>query len=138
MTSAGIESISLFSALSPRDLDRVAAVTRMVRLEVGHVVVYEGEFAFNFYAITKGAAEVRRHGESVAALGAGDVFGEMGVVPDDGHRWTRRRGATVIVTSPTEAIVIDGSEFRGLVKDIPALREGIHALDAERSRPPGA
>jgi CRP-like cAMP-binding protein len=132
MESADIESIPLFAQLSDDERRRVAAVVRTARLEVGQVVVNEGEFAFDFYAITRGAAEVKRSGERVAVLGAGDVFGEMGVVPNDAHRSTRRRGATVIVTEPIEAMVIDGSELRSLVDDIPALGDAIRRTAAER------
>jgi CRP/FNR family cyclic AMP-dependent transcriptional regulator len=132
MTSADIESIPLFAGLSSDDLARVAAVTRTLRLDTGQVVVNEGEFAFDFYAIKRGAAEVQRGGERVAVLGTGDVFGEMGVVGDDAGRAKRRRAASVVVTSPTEAIVIDGSHFRRLTEDIPALRDAIRATVSER------
>ena len=56
----------------------------------------------------------------------------MGVVPDDAWHWTRRRDASVIVTAPTEAVVIDGGEFRRLIEDIPALRSAIEVLAAKR------
>ncbi|HWC85469.1 MAG TPA: cyclic nucleotide-binding domain-containing protein [Solirubrobacteraceae bacterium] len=133
MTEAGIESIPLFAALSPRERTRVAAVTRSLQFEVGQVVVQEGEFAFNFYAIKEGMAEVRHRGEQMAVLRAGDVFGEMGVVRDDARRWTRRRRATVIVTSPTHALVIDGVDFRRLTEEIPALRDAVRATAAGRA-----
>jgi CRP-like cAMP-binding protein len=122
----------VFSALSPDDRARLASAARPVRFDQEQVVVNEGEFAFDFYAIRHGAAEVRRGGERVAHLGPGDVFGEFGVVPGDPWHWTRRRGATVISTMPTEMIVIDGSDFRRLLEDIPALRDAIRAMSLAR------
>jgi CRP-like cAMP-binding protein len=133
MKAADIESIPLFARLSPDERARVATVSRMVTLNVGQVVLNEGEFAFDFYAIKQGSAEVRRGGERVASLGAGDVFGEMGVVPPDAGSWKRRRAASVIVTAPTEAIVIVGSDFRRLTEDIPTLRDAVRATVAERT-----
>jgi CRP-like cAMP-binding protein len=130
MNAADIEAIPLFARLSREDKTRVAAVTRSLRFDVGHVVLNEGEFAFDFYAITKGAAEVRRGDDYLARLGPGDVFGELGVVPTDTYRWTRRRSATVIVTAPTEAIAIDGHDLRELTEEIPALRQAIVATAA--------
>jgi CRP-like cAMP-binding protein len=130
-----IGSIPLFAGLAAAEQERVAEVSRTVRFDVGHVIVNEGEFAFNFYAIADGAADVVRAGERLAALGPGDVFGELGVVPGEGRRWTRRRGASVIVTAPTEAIVIDGADFRRLTEELPPLREAVLATVAERSRP---
>jgi cAMP-dependent protein kinase regulator/CRP/FNR family cyclic AMP-dependent transcriptional regulator/cGMP-dependent protein kinase 2 len=132
MKIADIESIPLFARLAPDDRARVATVTRALQLDVGEVVVNEGEFAFDFYAIKQGAAEVQRGGEHVATLGPGDVFGEMGVVSNDARHWKRRRGASVIVTEPTDAIVIDGSDFRRLTEDIPTLRDAIRATAGER------
>jgi CRP-like cAMP-binding protein len=91
--------------------------------------VNEGEFAFDFYAIKRGGAEVRRGGEHVADLGPGDVFGEFGVVPGDPEHWNRRRGASVIATKSTEAIVSDGTDFRRLLEAIPTLREAIRTTN---------
>jgi CRP-like cAMP-binding protein len=98
-------------------------------------VVNEGEFAFDFYAITDGEADVRRGGQPVAVLRAGDFFGELGVVRGDAYRWSRRRSATVVITVPTTAIAISGSDFRRLVEDIPALANAVRAAAAERSIP---
>jgi CRP-like cAMP-binding protein len=132
MQTADIESIPLFARLSPDERARVATFTHALQLDVGQVVVHEGEFAFDFYAIKQGAAEVQRAGEHIAALGPGAVFGELGVVPKDAHHWKRRRGASVVVTAPTEVIVIDGSDLRRLAEDIPTLRDAIRATAAER------
>jgi hypothetical protein len=40
----------------------------------------------------------------------------------------------VIVIAPTEAIVIDGRDFRRLTKEIPALGDAIRATADERGR----
>jgi CRP-like cAMP-binding protein len=130
--TAEIETIPLFAVLAPAERARVDSVTRLVQFKAGQVMVNEGEFAFDFYVIKDGAAEVRRSGEHIASLGPGDVFGEFGVVPGTAHRWTRRRGATVVATEPTEAIVIAGDEFRRLTNDIPALGDAIRDMAAQR------
>jgi CRP/FNR family transcriptional regulator, cyclic AMP receptor protein len=130
MTNGDLQSIGVFSGLSAGELARVAGVARPMHFEAGHVIVSEGEFSFGFYALVSGAADVVVHGEKVRRLGAGDVLGEIGVVPQQGHRWTRRRSATVIATEPTEAISIDGDEFRRLAGEIPALAVAVDALAA--------
>jgi CRP/FNR family cyclic AMP-dependent transcriptional regulator len=132
MQRADIESLPTFASLSPDEQARVATAARPVHFDAGQVIVQEGEFSFDFYAITEGAAEVCHGDKHVADLGAGDVVGEMGVLPMGGRRWTRRRAATVVVTAPTDAIVIDGDEFRRLAEDIPALGDAVRALAAER------
>lgn len=132
MDTADVASVPIFAGLSPGDVSRVAAVSRPVHFAVGNVVVKEGEFAFDFYAITQGGADVQRAGERVATLGPGDFFGEIGVVSDKTRRWSRRRGASVIITAPTDAIAIAGTEFRCLAEEIPALGDAIRAAAAQR------
>ncbi|HYY74277.1 MAG TPA: cyclic nucleotide-binding domain-containing protein [Solirubrobacterales bacterium] len=132
MKSAEIESIPLFERLSPDERERVAAVARPERFEPGHTIVGEGEFSFDFYAITEGSAEVRRGDEAIAVLGPGDIAGEAGVVPRGG--WSRRRGASVTATEPTTTIAIAGTDLRRLLEEIPALREAILEVIASRER----
>jgi CRP-like cAMP-binding protein len=91
MESVDLETVPLFAGLAPEDGDRVAAVARLLRWNAGRVVVKEGEFAFDLYAIKAGAAEVQQGAQRVATLGSGDVFGELGVVRGDAGRWSRRR-----------------------------------------------
>lgn len=134
MDNVDLGDIPLFAGLAPEERVRVATAARPLRWDVGQVVVKEGEFAFDLYAIRHGAAEVQRGGKCLASLGAGDFFGELGVVPDDTRRWSRRRGASVVVTAQTEAIAIYGSELRRLAEDIPTLGDALRAAAAERSR----
>ena len=134
MENVNVEAIPLFAGLDPEDRARVATLARPVQWDVGHVVVKEGEFAFDFYAIKDGAAAVQQGGQHLAALGAGDFFGELGVVPNDTRRRSRRRSASVVVTAPTDAIAIDGSDVRRLVEEIPTLGDALRAAAAERTR----
>jgi CRP-like cAMP-binding protein len=110
-------------------------VARPKQWDAGHIVVNEDEFAFDFYVIKAGEADVQHGGELAGVLRSGDFFGELGVVPTDDRRWSRRRSATVVVTVPTTAIAISGSDFRRLVDDIPALGTAVRAAAAERGVP---
>jgi CRP/FNR family transcriptional regulator, cyclic AMP receptor protein len=135
MEKVDLESIPLFAGLAPEDRAHAATVARQLEWEVGHVVVKEGEFAFDFYAIRHGTAEVRRGGQRIAVLGAGDFFGELGVVPHDALRWSRRRRASVVVTAPTQAVAIAGGDIRKLAEDVPKLRDALRIAAVERSQP---
>jgi CRP-like cAMP-binding protein len=132
---ADLEVIPLFSGLSDLDRERIAAVASAKRWDAGHIVVNETEFAFDFYAIKDGEAKVQQGGELIRVLRPGDFFGELGVVPSDAQRWSRRRSATVVVTRPTSAIAISGNDFRQLVDDIPLLGDAVRSAAAERSAP---
>ena len=134
MSNGDLEGIPLFAELAPQDRARAAAVARRLEWDVGHVVVKEGEFAFDFYAIKRGAAEVLRGAQRVAVLGPGDFFGELGVVPHDTSRWSRRRTASVVVTAPTEAVAIPGTDIRRLAEEIPTLQDALRIAAEERIR----
>jgi hypothetical protein len=134
MGNADLDGIPLFAGLSPEERARVASLSREMDWPVGHVALQEGEFAFDFYAIKHGAVEVQRQGQRLAVLGDGDFFGELGVVPYDARHWTRRRNATVVVTAPTRAVAIPGSEMRRLTEEIPPLAEALRRVAAERTQ----
>jgi CRP-like cAMP-binding protein len=135
MEDFDLESIPLFADLSPAERARVASVARSLHWKTGHLVLREGEFAFDLYAIKQGAAEVRQRGERIRALSAGDLFGELGVTPPDAGRWSRRRTASVVVTEPTDAIVIDGAAVRSLTDEIPKLRAALRKSAQAHGRP---
>jgi CRP-like cAMP-binding protein len=133
VTAAELALIPLFAQLSDDERARIADVAETKHFDVGQEIVHEGEFAFNFYAIQSGAAEVRAGGELITVLGVGDVFGEVGSVPHPKMHWTRRRSATVKVTVPINAIAIRGSDLRRLIDQIPALGEGLQSTIAKRT-----
>lgn len=134
MGNVDLDAIPLFAGLVPEDREQAAAAARELHWEVGRVVLGEGEFAFDFYAIKHGAVEVLRDGQRLATLGDGDFFGEIGLVGDGGSHPSRRRSATVVATAPTEAVAIAGSDIRRLTQEIPALRDAINRAAAERSQ----
>jgi CRP-like cAMP-binding protein len=132
MDNVDLEGIPLFAELTPEERARIAAVSRPLHWDVGEMVLREGEFAFDLYAIKQGAAEVRRSGEPVGVLGAGDFFGELGIAPLDASRWSRRRTASVVVTAPTDAIAIPGADVRSLSDAIPKLRDALRVAASAR------
>lgn len=134
MGTVDLDGIPLFGGLTPDERARAASVARQLHWEVGHVALNEGEFAFDFYAIKRGAAEVHHAGETVATLGVGDFFGEIGLLPGAAAKPSRRRSATVVVTAPTEAIAISGSDMRRLTQEMPVLRDALTQAAAARSQ----
>ena len=74
-----------------------------------------------------GSAEVRRDGEAIAKLGAGDVFGETGVLEK------QLRNADVVATSPMRVMVLSRWDVRRLRKNLPDLDAHIQEVMAQRS-----
>lgn len=126
-----LQSIPLFERLTAEERIAVARRAQPVKHEPGTVLVKGGEFSYELFAIVSGKARVTRDGEELAELGAGDIFGEMGVLPHGGLKWGRRN-ATVMVTESMTAVAIAGHDFRVLLDEIPALGEAVLATAAAR------
>jgi CRP-like cAMP-binding protein len=71
-----LAAIPLFSTLPEPELTAVAARAGELEVDDGHKLVTEGEFGHCVYAIESGTADVTRDGETIRALGPGDVIGK--------------------------------------------------------------
>ena len=129
MDEAHLRSLELFEGLSKRDRGRMAELADVVDVPVGKDLVREDEFAYEFFVIEEGSAEVsRRDGGHVADLGPGDCFGEMAILDH------LRRNASVVSRTPVTAIVMTSQDFRAMSREMPAVAERIRAIVAERTR----
>lgn len=80
-----LRDIGLFGGMSAETLDVLAHDLPTEQVEVGQVVVREGDDSRAMYVVVNGELEVVKHGQSsqdvrVALFGPGDWFGEMGVL----------------------------------------------------------
>jgi CRP/FNR family cyclic AMP-dependent transcriptional regulator len=128
MDESRLESIPLFSGLSKKALRMVAQQADEVDVETGRYLVREGEFPYEFFAIEEGTAEVRRGEQHLAELGPGDFFGEMGLISG------ARRNADVIARTPITAIVMTGTAFRHVDREMPDVAKQIRQAIDERCR----
>ena len=128
MDESDLQSIALFDSLS-RDARRVVAqhADRM-KVPEGTELVRQGEFAYEFFVIVDGGAEVVRDGERIAELGPGDFLGEMGIVGKV------VRNATVATTGEADVIVMTEQAFRSVARQSPDLASRIEAAVEERCR----
>src|SRR6201995_6138030 len=106
MDPSRLQGVAIFSGLSKAELERVSRWTDEVSVPEGYELAREGQFAHEFFIIEDGAAAVVSGGERIAELGAGDFFGEIGLLE------TERRTASVVTTSPVRAIVMFQREVR--------------------------
>jgi CRP-like cAMP-binding protein len=128
MDDKRLQSIPLFAGLSKKQRRALAQQTDEVDIEDGRYLVREGDFAYEFFAIEEGTAEVRRGEQFLAELGPGDFFGEMGLVGDV------PRSASVIARSPMTVIVMTGSAFRHVDREQPEVATQIRKAIEERCR----
>jgi CRP/FNR family transcriptional regulator, cyclic AMP receptor protein len=128
MDEARLRAIPLFAGLGKKERREVAKQGDEVEVEAGRYLVREGDFAYEFFAIEEGTAEVRRGEQLLAELGPGDFFGEMGLIGNV------TRNASVIAATPLRVMVLTGSAFRHLERELPAVSKQIRRAIEERCR----
>ena len=128
MDASRLDTVPLFAGLKRKERRQVAPLVDEVEIEAGREIVREGDFAYEFFAIEEGTAEVRQGDQLLAELGPGDFFGEMALVEDI------PRTATVTTQSPVTAMVMTGSAFRQINRDLPQVGKQIRRAIDERCR----
>lgn len=121
-----LREISLFEGLARKDLDHLGQWTDEVDIPEGKHLAEQGTFAYEFFVIEDGTADVIRDGERIRTLGVGDFFGEIGLVESE------RRTATVVATSPMRLIVMTGRDFSAMRSEMPHIAQQIEEKIAER------
>lgn len=127
MDVSQLKSIPLFAEVPDEALQTIAPFATLEKWPEGKEIVREGGFSNHFYAIEDGTAKVEREGQHVADLGAGDVFGEQGLLEHS------ERTATVTSTSDIELIKIEHWELSRMKKSMPEAYEALVAKVAERN-----
>ncbi len=110
-----LAEITLFSALSKRDLQRIAKASNEITRPAGSVLADQGDAGREAFFIIEGSATVKRNGRKVATLGPGAAIGELSLL-DHGPR-------TATVTADTEItlLVLSAREFSGVIEEVPGL-----------------
>jgi ATP-binding cassette subfamily B protein len=123
-----LSQVTLFAALSARDLRRVAGLAEETWFNPGRVVVQEGKPGSSFYVILDGTARVKRgrSGRTLRKLEPGDYFGELALLTGG------PRTASVIAETSLDTIRIQRPALRKLLLKEPEVALRIMAGLAER------
>jgi CRP/FNR family cyclic AMP-dependent transcriptional regulator len=121
-----LQSITLFEGLSKKEIESLSQAMDEVELPEGKELATEGRFAYEFFIIEDGTASVTRGGERVQELGPGDFFGEIALLEAE------RRTASVVTTSPMNAIVMTRRDFHAMEKNLPQVGQQIREKLQER------
>jgi CRP/FNR family cyclic AMP-dependent transcriptional regulator len=129
MDANRLKSIPLFADLSEHERSQVARWADEVQVPEGKHLADQGEFAYEFFVIEEGTAEVKHGEDTIASLGPGDFFGEIALVEHV------RRTASVVATGPMRAIVMFGRDFRAMEGEMPGVAARIRqAVEERKSR----
>ncbi len=126
MDHSRLKEVPLFAGLGKREQKALAQRADEVDVPQGKKLAREGEFAYEFFVIKRGTAEVTCNGDSVAELGPGDFFGEIAILAEE------RRTATVTATSTMELIVLTSGAFRALQREQPDVAQTVRRTIEER------
>src|SRR4051794_18625589 len=114
---------------SPPDDARRKFATWVSEVSVpeGKHLAEEGEYAYDLFIIKDGKAEVVQDGNSVAELGPGEFFGEMGVLEK------AKRNATVVAKTPMTLLTLNAWDVKRLEKKSPdAMRQLEEVIEQRR------
>ena len=105
-----IEKVPLFSDLDKRELKEIADSMKERSFNAGDTVTEEGKGGVGFFVIDEGSAKVSVAGQDVRTLGAGDYFGEIGLIADID------RTATITAETDLRCYGMTFWDFRPLVE----------------------
>lgn len=122
-----LKKVPLFASLSKRQLEELGGLSDEVEVAAGTNLAKEGRLAYEFFVIEDGTVEVlHENGAHIADLGAGDFFGEIGLLEH------APRTATVVAKTPVKLIVIASREFATMLADMPEVAQTIKRVAEER------
>jgi SAM-dependent methyltransferase len=100
-TATRLRELRMFSDCGDDELAKVMSRSAVLHRDAGAVLVAEGDSGTDVFVLLEGTVVVTRHGEEVARLGKGELFGELAAF-DDGVRT-----ATVTAASDVELLLVD-------------------------------
>lgn len=118
--------VDRFRDFSDDEIGLVTDAARYITVPEHWALMVEQTPADKAYLILAGEVSVRRQGEEVARLGAGEVIGEMALV---NHKL---RSATVVAETPLEVLHFTDEIVAELVEKIPHFREALLGASEER------
>ena len=118
--------VDFLRVLSDPQRGQLAAASKLHVYGAGEVIVREGESTTEMFIVQAGRVVVHHDGVEVAALGAGELFGEMALMTGE------QRTATVRAAAPSTLISLDRDAMRAVLAESPELATRVSRVIAER------
>jgi CRP-like cAMP-binding protein len=122
----GLARVGILRALPPAEIQALVPLVEPVAVARGEVLFEQGQPGDALYVVVRGELDVRSGGMQLAALGPGEVVGEMALVTG------QARTATVLATSDAELLRIAKNDFDRLLAASPPVALAVSRLLAER------
>ncbi|WP_110206592.1 Crp/Fnr family transcriptional regulator [Nocardioides daejeonensis] len=121
-----LRSIDRFATLTDDEVRLIAERGTAVNIPADWSLIWEKTPADKAYLILEGEVSVRRQGEEIARLGAGDTVGEAAIV---GHKL---RSASVVSLTPLKVLHFTSEAVRELLDGVPKFRDALEETTRER------
>jgi len=118
--------VNRFEGFTDEEIHQVVDTATYLTVPANWALMVEQQPADKAYLILSGEVSVRRHGEEVARLGAGEVIGEMALI---NHKL---RSATVVADTPLEVLHFTAETVAALTAKIPHFRDALIGAVEER------
>jgi CRP-like cAMP-binding protein len=122
-----VDTNRLFAPFSGEDRRTLAARFKFLEVEAGAKLVEQGKRAPGLFVVLAGRVDVVLDGRTIAALGSGDLFGEMSLLHGSAV-------ASIVATARTYLIELPRSDFQEVIMTHPQVLEYIGSLAEERRK----
>lgn len=117
------KALYILGLLDDKDLDWFAGSGKKKSLEIGQIIIQEGQPSLFLYLILSGTVSVSVKGRRVAEIGQGEVMGEISLLDSSPP------SATLKAETPTELLAISFESLRAkLSRDAPFAARLYQAL----------
>jgi CRP-like cAMP-binding protein len=128
-----LSEIELFSELNEAELNEVAGLAQTRSLPADSTVFHEGDPADAIFVVVSGKVKVVTTSSDgkefiLSVLGAGQVFGEMGLLE------TAPRSASVVTSTQVELLMLKREDFDRLINSSPGISRKLMAILSRRLR----
>lgn len=110
---------SFLDTFDKKQRQKIEKVGRRVSLPEGWSPISESTSADKLYIILSGEVSVRKHGEEIGRMGAGEVMGERAIL---GHSL---RTASLVALTKLELIHLSDTDVATLCKEMPEFQKAL-------------
>lgn len=132
MYEDALSKVSIFSDLSHKELQLLAANARERQFAAGETVIRQGETGVGLFVVLSGKVRVMQRADGgereLGVFGKDAVLGEMALLDD------LPRTATVIASEPTKVLIIPVWDFRAALRENPDIALKLLAVLSRRLR----
>jgi CRP-like cAMP-binding protein len=128
-----LKELEIFSELDQKELEDVASLAQIRKMPTDSTIFHEGDEADAIFVVVNGKVKIVTTSSDgkefiLTILGAGQVFGEMGLLE------TAPRSASVVTITDVELLVINRADFDHLLKSSPGISRKLMSILSRRLR----